>query len=94
MFYKERILELEKELAALDHKAFVLRKKLNDKEYDSVWELKDLIEQLKKQNTEIETVAKNAISRKWCFEHVVHYLQKIIGLPLQDVNKLVAVWDL
>ena len=94
MFYKDRISELNKEKTALDHKAFVLRKKLTDKEYDRVWEIKDEIEKLEKQSAEIEMVGNNATSRTWSFEHIVFYLQKIIGIPLNDVNKLVAIWDL
>ena len=94
MFYKDRISELNKEKTALDHKAFVLRNKLADKEYDRVWEIKDEIEKLEKQSVEIDLVGKNATSGTWNFEHIVFYLQKIIGIPLNDVNKLVAIWGL
>jgi len=42
----------------------------------------------------IKEIEKLAKSRKWTFEHVVFYLQKIIGLPLKEINKLVDDWDL
>jgi hypothetical protein len=42
----------------------------------------------------IKEVEKLAKSKAWCFEHVVFYLQKIIGLSLKEVNKLVDAWDL
>jgi hypothetical protein len=42
----------------------------------------------------IEEVKQLAISKKWNFDHVVFYLQKIIGLPLKKVNELVDAWDL
>jgi hypothetical protein len=46
---------------------------------------------MKKTVKEVEKLAK---SKVWCFEHVVFYLQKIIGLSLNEVNKLVDAWDL
>ena len=30
----------------------------------------------------------------WCFEHAVFYMQKVMKLPLNEVNRLVAEWDL
>jgi hypothetical protein len=42
----------------------------------------------------IKEIEKLAKTKKWTFEHVVFYLQKIIGLSLKEVNKLVDAWDL
>ena len=93
MYFKDEITKHENELAGLNHKAFAERKTLTDDEFDRVFELKDLIEKRKNQSTEIERVVKNAVSKKWTFEHIVFYLSKL-GLPLNDVNKLVAELDL
>jgi hypothetical protein len=42
----------------------------------------------------IEEVEKLAKNKEWNFEHVVHYLHKIIGLSIQEVNKLIDAWNL
>jgi hypothetical protein len=46
------------------------------------------------QRRTIADVEKLAKSGKWNFDHVVFYLQKIIGLPLGKVNELVDAWNL
>ena len=30
----------------------------------------------------------------WCFEHVVFYMQEIMKLPLNEVNRLMHEWDM
>jgi len=42
----------------------------------------------------VKEVEKLAKSKKWCFDHVIFYLQKKLELPLSEVNRLVALWDL
>lgn len=42
----------------------------------------------------LAAVRKNAISRKWCFDHVVFYLDKILELTPAHRNRLIEEWDL